>query len=68
LPEGVSSRRADIAAALRGIDRSAFAAEAIAEACRGIIIVDRRKTSDRAKGEDRHAPALGISPDEEEAA
>jgi hypothetical protein len=51
------------AAALRGMDRSAFAVEAIAEACRGIVVVDRRKTSDRVRGEDRQGVVGGISPD-----
>jgi hypothetical protein len=56
------------AAALRGIDRSAFAAEAIAEACRGIIVVDRRKGADRVKADDRQGSAPGIRADDEEAA
>jgi hypothetical protein len=56
------------AAALRGMDRSAFAVEAIAEACRGIVVVDRRKTSDRVEKSDRPSPGFGISSDEGEAA
>jgi hypothetical protein len=56
------------AAALRGIDRSAFAAEAIAEACRGVIVVDRRKSTGRVDSSDRQAAATGISSDGEEAA
>jgi hypothetical protein len=56
------------AAALRGIDRSAFAAEAIAEACRGIIVVDRRKAADRVKTDDRPSQGGVISPDVEEEA
>jgi hypothetical protein len=56
------------AAALAGKDRSAFAVDAIAEACRGVVVVDRRKTSDRARGEDRQEPVIGISPDGSEEA
>jgi hypothetical protein len=56
------------AAALRGIDRSAFAAEAIREACRGIVVVDRRKSVDRSGNSDRPSLATEISPDAEEAA
>jgi hypothetical protein len=50
------------------MDRSAFAVEALTEACKGIIVVDRRKASDRARGEDRQDPAIGISPDGSEEA
>ena len=56
------------AAALRGMDRSAFAVEAIAEACRGVIVVDRTKSSGRVKGEDRQGPGGVISPDADEEA
>lgn len=41
------------AAALRGMDRNAFAVEALKEALRGIIVVDRRKSSDRSAYTDR---------------
>lgn len=35
------------AAALRGLDRNAFAVEALTEAVRGIVIIDRRKSPGR---------------------
>ena len=56
------------AAALRGMDRSAFAVEALKEACKGIIVVDRRRTADRARADDRPSMALGISPDADDEA
>jgi hypothetical protein len=57
------------AASLQGMDRSAFAVEAIESACKGVcVVIDRRKPADRAKGEDRPSHGLGISSDEEEAA
>jgi hypothetical protein len=63
------SARWAAAAALRGMDRSAFAAEAIETACKGVcVVIDRRKPADRSKGEYREGPALGISDDGEEAA
>jgi hypothetical protein len=49
------------------MDRSAFAVEAIAEACRGVIVVDRRKTSDRLKSDDRPEQELGIAQEEDAA-
>lgn len=51
------------AAALRGMDRSAFAVEAIKEACRGLVIVDRRKHSGSVKINDRLDPSDEISED-----
>jgi hypothetical protein len=45
------------------MDRSAFAVEALTEACKGIIIVDRRKSSDRVRESDRQGVVGGISPD-----
>jgi hypothetical protein len=56
------------AAALRGMDRSAFAVEAIEAACKGIHIIDRRKTAGRVDSSDRQGPALGISSDDQDAA
>jgi hypothetical protein len=56
------------AASLRGMDRSAFAVEAIAEACKGIIVVDRRKSSDRVDKSDRPSGVGLVSSAEEEAA
>ena len=41
------------AAALRRIDRSAFAVEALAEACRGVLVIDRRKPAGQVKLSDR---------------
>lgn len=34
-----------LAAALRGLDRSAWAAEVITEALKGLIVIDKRKSS-----------------------
>ncbi len=50
-------------ASLSGMDRSAFAAEAIKQACSGIILVDRRKGPDRADKSHRPELAGEISPD-----
>ena len=49
------------AAALRGMDRSAFAVEAITEACRGLVLIDRRKSDGRSGVPDRPDPGAGIS-------
>jgi hypothetical protein len=50
------------------MDRNAFAVEALKEALRGIIVVDRRKTSDRSAIRDRPGLEGEISPDDEIAA
>lgn len=49
------------AAALRGMDRSAFAVEAIEAAVRGIVVVDRRKTDEPNTTDDRPAQLPKIS-------
>lgn len=41
------------AAAMANMDRSAWAAAVIREAVRGIVVMDRRKTSDRSDTKDR---------------
>lgn len=56
------------AAALRGMDRSAFAVEAIKDACRGLVLVDRRKAPGSVKITDRPDAADELNPDAEEAA
>jgi hypothetical protein len=43
------------AACLRGVTANAIAVEALTEALRGIIVVDRRKTADPVETEDRPA-------------
>jgi hypothetical protein len=43
------------AASLSGVTANAFAVEVLAEALRGIIVVDRRKSSDPGESEDRPA-------------
>jgi hypothetical protein len=50
------------------MDRNAFAVEALAEAVRGIVVVDRRKTADRVKADDRRAEGFGIRDTEDEEA
>ena len=50
-------------ASLRGLDRSAFAVEAIRQACNGIILVDRRKPADQASKSHRLDIAAEITPD-----
>jgi hypothetical protein len=56
------------AAAMQGVDRNALAVGILADALRGIVVVDRRRGADRSAGRDR--PDLGseLSPDEQEAA
>lgn len=56
------------AAALRGMDRSAFAVEAIQAACKGLVLVDRRKSPGSVKITDRVDHGDEISEDEEKAA
>lgn len=50
-------------ASMRRMDRSAFAVEAIVQACQGIILVDRRKPTDRLKAIDRLDAELPVSLD-----
>lgn len=52
-------------ASLAGMDRSAFAAHAIEQACKGVHIIDRRKTADPVNVDDRTDGGDSISQDEE---
>jgi hypothetical protein len=52
------------AASIRGMTANAFAVEALTEALRGIVVIDRN----RAKPDDRRVQELGISPDDEDEA
>lgn len=60
--------RSCAAASLSGMDRNAFAVEALKRALEGIVAVDRRKTSDRIKVADRPDQQTATSSDEAEAA
>lgn len=58
-------------AAIAGVDKGHFAADAIEAACRGLIIIDKRdkgKSSHPGSNNDRLDGASLISPDAEEAA
>lgn len=50
------------AASLRRMDRSTFAVNAIAEACRSIVLFDRANGPDQGKSRDRQGEAGPISP------
>jgi hypothetical protein len=50
------------------MDRNAFAVKALKRALEGIVVVDRRKGSDRLKIDDRPDQRTEISADEAEAA
>jgi hypothetical protein len=57
------------AAALQGTDKNALVVEILTEALRGIVVMDRRKGSDRSGNSDRLAVAGEIKdPGEDEAA
>jgi len=56
------------AAALAGMDKSRFAALAIEDACKGIVLFDRRKKSKSVDSNDRLDEADEISDPAEEAA
>jgi predicted exporter len=56
------------AASLSGVDRNAFAVEALKRALEGIIVVDRRKTSDRINTDYRRDQQTATTSDEAEAA
>ena len=56
------------AASLSGMDRNAFAVEALKKALEGIVVVDRRKPSDRLKNDDRLDQRIERSSDQVEAA
>jgi hypothetical protein len=47
---------------------NAFAVEALTEALRGILVIDRTKSPGSVEKSDRQGPALGISSDDEDAA
>ncbi len=80
IPQGRQSVKASIlvdvetharwaaAAALRGMDRNAFAVEALKEALRGIVVVDRRKPTDRSGHSDRPILESIVNSDDEIAA
>ena len=48
---------------LRGQDRSAFAVKAIEEACRGVVLIDRRNPKGQARTVDRLEVESGVNPD-----
>jgi hypothetical protein len=52
------------AASMRGMTANALAVEALTEAVRGIVVIDRN----RVKADDRAIRGLGVIPDGEEAA
>jgi hypothetical protein len=52
------------AASIRGMTANAFAVEALTEALRGIVVIDRN----RVEKSYRQGPGFGISSDEEDAA
>ncbi len=56
------------AASIRGMTANAFAVEALTEALRGILVIDRTKSPGSVEKSDRQGPALGISSDDEDAA
>lgn len=56
------------AAALARVDRSEFAVNAIAEACRGLFLTDRRKPAGPVKIQGSADPAVPVDPDADDAA
>jgi hypothetical protein len=56
------------AAALRGVDRSALAAEFITAGLRGVVVIDQKGDSDHTDISDRVKAGPQISPDDQEAA
>jgi hypothetical protein len=56
------------AAAMANMDRSAWAAAVIRDALRGVVVMDRRKTSDRSEGKDRLTVESPLDSDVENAA
>jgi len=50
-------------ASLAGMDRSAFAVEALRVACSGLILVDKRKNRDQAKVEGSAILPLKVDPE-----
>jgi hypothetical protein len=56
--------RWSVAANLSGMDRNAFAVEALKKALEGIVVVDRRKPSDRLKNDDRLEQRVEINADD----
>jgi hypothetical protein len=46
------------------MDRNAFAVEALKKALEGIVVVDRRKPSDRLKNDDRLEQRVEINADD----
>src|SRR4051794_5103640 len=56
------------AASMAGKDRNALAVEILTDALRGIIVVDRRRSTDRSTGKDRLTLAPDVENSEPEAA
>ena len=56
------------AAALRGVDRSTYAAGILREGLKGVVCFDKAMSSDSGETEDRLVRRAGISPADEEAA
>lgn len=56
------------AAAMAGMDRSAWAAAVLKDALRGVVVMDRRKTSDRSDTKDRPSLESPLDSDDEKAA
>jgi hypothetical protein len=50
-------------AALRGVDRSALAAEFVKNGLKGVLLIDKRGGSDHVDSSDRRVEGLQISPD-----
>ena len=57
--------RINACASLRGLSRDAFAHAAFEEACKGLVLFDRGKSSPRSGSRDRPALASGVNPDDE---
>jgi hypothetical protein len=51
------------AAALRGVDRSALAAEFVREGLRGVMVIDKKKSADHPDESDRRNDGGGSSLD-----
>jgi hypothetical protein len=51
------------AAALRGVDRSTYAASILKEGLKGVVLFDKAMSSDSGESSDRPDRRIGISPD-----
>jgi hypothetical protein len=56
------------AAALRGVDRSSYAASILREGLKGVVCFDKAISSDPGESEDRPRARAGINSDDQEAA